>query len=86
MSDFDVSYDQHISIETYLFLRAEVERLRSEAAWWRHHCNTWYLRANYSREELDEMYLRSSKGQDKDGNWLWPDNMKTNIHGQTIEP
>jgi hypothetical protein len=76
----------HISYPTYLFLVSEVQRLERALAIAEASADHWYLRANYTREELAEMYRRASLGLDENGAWLWPDNLRTTASGQMIDP
>lgn len=78
--------DPHISYETYLYLVAEVRRLEHELRLANAAADEWYLRATYTDEERAEMYRRASFGLDENGQWLWPDGVKTNQHGSTTAP
>lgn len=66
----------HVSHETYLFMRAEIERLSAELRWMTGDRDHWYMKANYSPEEIAEFRRRLSMGLDDEGNWLWPDRMR----------
>ena len=61
-----------VSPETYLYLVAEVERLRDEVYRLTVDRDHWYMRANYTREQVDEFYRRASMGIDENGEWQWP--------------
>ena len=65
----------HISYPTYLFLVSEVERLKRELARAEHSADHWYMKANYTDEEIAEMRRRASLGLDENGEWLWPKEM-----------
>jgi hypothetical protein len=66
-----------ISHETYLFMRSEIERLKSELYAVTVDRDHWYMKANYTPEEVAEFYHRASKGLDENGAWLWPDSVRT---------
>ena len=67
----------HVSPETYLFLLAERDRLAAEVHRLTVDRDHWYMAANYTPDELAEMYHRASKGLDENGAWLWPDSVRT---------
>jgi hypothetical protein len=69
--------DWHISWTAYCFMRDRLQQLERELYAMRVDRDHWYLRANHSPEEIREMYLQASKGQDKRGRWLWPDGERT---------
>lgn len=69
--------DPHISYATFLFLRAEVDRLGRELRIAQSDADHWYLRATYTPEDLAEMRRRASLGLDENGAWLWPDSLTT---------
>lgn len=61
-----------------LRLQAEVDRLRAELYRANLAADHWYAAANYSPEELREQFMRASQGRDeRTGEWLWPDGVKT---------
>lgn len=65
----------HISPETYLYLVAEVERLRSEVHRLTVDRDHWYMAANYTPDEIAEFRHRATKGLDENGEWQWPDSL-----------
>lgn len=67
----------HVSHETFLFMRAEIARLTSELHAMTVDRDRWYMKANYTPEEIDEMRRRATKGLDENGAWLWPDSVRT---------
>lgn len=69
--------DPHISYATFLFMRSEIERLTNELHAVTVDRDHWYMKANYTPEEVAEMYHRASFGLDENGAWLWPDNVRT---------
>lgn len=73
----DTGQIMHVSVEAWIFARTTLERLDRELDRMTRDRNYWYLRANYTEEEIREMYERASKGQDENGNWLWPDGERT---------
>lgn len=54
-----------------------VERLEQELHSMTVDRDRWYLKANYTPEEIAEMYHRASQGLDENGAWLWPDSVRT---------
>lgn len=66
-----------ISHETFLFMRSEISRLERELRAVTGDRDHWYMKANYTPEEIAEMYHRASQGLDEDGAWLWPDSVRT---------
>lgn len=66
-----------ISHETFLFMRSEIARLERELYAVRVDRDHWYMKANYTPEEIAEMYHRASQGLDENGAWLWPDSVRT---------
>lgn len=66
-----------ISHETFLFMRAEIERLKNELHAVTVDRDHWYMKANYAPEEIAEFYHRASQGLDENGAWLWPDSVRT---------
>lgn len=66
-----------ISHESFLFMRAEIERLASELHAVTVDRDRWYMKANYTPEEIAEFYHRASQGLDENGAWLWPDSVRT---------
>lgn len=58
----------HVSWETYLYLRREVERLQTENARLQAECDHWYVASHYSRDEIAEMRRRASY-EGKQINW-----------------
>lgn len=66
-----------ISHETFLFMRAEIERLTNELHAVTVDRDHWYMKANYTPEEIAEFYHRASQGLDENGAWLWPDSVRT---------
>lgn len=68
-----MTHDQHISPETYLYLRREVDRLARELARVTVDRDHWYAAANYTPEELAEMRRRASLGIDENGVFQWPE-------------
>ncbi|KKX96702.1 hypothetical protein [Microbacterium sp. Ag1] len=74
----------NISPASFLFMRAEIERLKRELAAAERELfavrvdrDHWYMRANYTPEQIAEMYHRASQGLDENGAWLWPDSVRT---------
>lgn len=76
----------HISHESFLFMRSEIERLTRALAIAEASADHWYMKANYTDEERAEMYRRASLGLDENGAWQWPDNLRTTASGREIEP
>lgn len=66
-----------ISHESFLFMRSEIERLTNELHAVTVDRDHWYMKANYTPEEIDEMRHRATKGLDENGAWLWPDSVRT---------
>lgn len=58
-------------------MRAEIQRLRYELHAVTVDRDHWYMKANYTPEEIAEMYHRASQGLDENGAWLWPDSVRT---------
>lgn len=54
-----------------------IERLTRALAIAEASADHWYLKANYTDEELAEMHRRASLGLDENGAWLWPDSVRT---------
>ena len=71
--DPDTGEITHVSAAVYLWMKSEIERLRSAVFRLEVELNHWYLRANYTPDEIQDMYYRASKGQDEHGNWCWPE-------------
>lgn len=67
----------HISPASFLFMRSEIERLTDELHAVTVDRDHWYMKANYTPEEIDEMRHRATKGLDENGAWLWPDSVRT---------
>ena len=62
-----------VSWEAFNWMRQEIERLQSEnaqleadAEFWRRQTNHWYMKANYSPEEIAEFQRRMSRELDDD--------------------
>lgn len=66
-----------ISHETFLFMREEIARLKRELSAVTADRDHWYMKANYTPEQIAEMYHRASQGLDENGAWLWPDSVRT---------
>lgn len=64
-----------ISHEAFLFMRSEIERLERELHAVTVDRDHWYMKANYTPEEIAEFYHRASQGLDETGAWLWPDSV-----------
>lgn len=82
MSRYEKNIGRHdprppISHESFLFMRSEIERLERELYDVTVDRDRWYMKANYTPEEIDEMRHRATKGLDENGAWLWPDNVRT---------
>lgn len=58
-------------------MRSEIERLTNELHAMTVDRDRWYMKANYTPEEIDEMHHRATKGLDESGAWLWPDSVRT---------
>ena len=65
-------------------MRSEIERLRRELAASERELfavrvdrDHWYMKANYTPEQIAEFYHRASQGLDENGAWLWPDSVRT---------
>lgn len=74
----------HISPASFLFMRSEIERLKRELASAERELfavrvdrDHWYMKANYTPEQIAEFYHRASQGLDENGAWLWPDSVRT---------
>lgn len=74
----------NISPASFLFMRAEIERLKRELASTERELfavrvdrDHWYMKANYTPEQIAEFYHRASQGLDENGAWLWPDSVRT---------
>lgn len=79
-----VAVTPHISPATFLFMRSEIERLKRELTAAENELHAvrvdrdhWYMKANYTPEEIAEFYHRASQGLDENGAWLWPDSVRT---------
>lgn len=70
-----------ISHESFLFMRSEIERLKRELHAVTVDRDHWYMKANYTPEEIAEFYHRASQGLDENGAWLWPDSVRTTSSG-----
>lgn len=68
---------RHVSWVTYEYLLAERERLLNEVHRLTVDRDHWYMAANYTDDEIAEMYHRATKGLDENGAWLWPDSVRT---------
>lgn len=53
-------------------LKGENEDLQNDVGYWQNQTNHWYMRANYTPEQIAEFIRRRSRGIDEDGEWELP--------------